>query len=278
MVGQWPDLIDPAHRIRRGPAHRIRRGVAHRRSRCRASATVTTDPVTRMPTPLSAPSTSASARGDGEFDRVRHLRAYVHPILAEDLDGVGELGGHRPRRRVPGHHDLVEDRFEQFEYALDVLVGQDDTMPTSVPKLNSSCSAVTVAAMPCGLCAASSRIVGELRMRSSRPGEWRRRTRRGSPRCRAAADPRRRGTPRPRRGPRRVLRLVRAVQWNEDLVVVAVEALNREHLAADRERPRDEPEVDALARSVAPTSAHRCASRGAHPPPGSRRSRWRRRG
>ena len=45
------------------------------------------------------------------------------------------------------------------------------TTATSRLKANSSCSGVTVAAMPCGLCAASSRIVGDVRTRSSRPGE-----------------------------------------------------------------------------------------------------------
>src|SRR5213078_3427545 len=45
------------------------------------------------------------------------------------------------------------------------------TTATSRWNANSSSSAATVAAMPCGLCAASSRIVGAVRTRSNRPGD-----------------------------------------------------------------------------------------------------------
>jgi hypothetical protein len=46
---------------------------------------------------------------------------------------------------------------------------------------------------------------------------------------------------------RRVLRLVRAEQRQEDLVVDAAEALQREHLAADRLVALDHAELAALA-------------------------------
>ena len=46
---------------------------------------------------------------------------------------------------------------------------------------------------------------------------------------------------------RRVLRLVRAVQRQEDLVVHAAEALQGEHLPADRDRPAQHAELAALA-------------------------------
>ena len=44
-----------------------------------------------------------------------------------------------------------------------------------------------------------------------------------------------------------VLRLVRAVQRQEDVVVPAAQALEREHLAADRGHPRHDAELHALA-------------------------------
>ena len=43
--------------------------------------------------------------------------------------------------------------------------------PTSLEKENSWASAAASAAAPCGLCAASTMIVGEVRTRSSRPGD-----------------------------------------------------------------------------------------------------------
>ena len=80
--------------------------------------------------------------------------------------------------------------------------------------------------MPCGLCAASSRMVGELRTRSSRPGELV-----GGEALPDGLDvelPRAPGAEERLDGGerhRRVLRLVRAVQRKEHVVVHAAEAL-----------------------------------------------------
>ena len=145
----------------------------------------------------------------------------------------------------------------------DVLVGRAPRPPRPARlNANSSCSAVTVAAMPCGLCAPSSRIVGALRTRSSRPGD--------DVAGEALADrldvelPVGAGAEeRLDRGERhrRVLRLVRAVQRQEDLVVVAAQALQGQHLAADGERSGAARRTRAPSRAiVAPTSAQRSSS------------------
>ena len=124
------------------------------------------------------------------------------------------------------------------------------TTATRRRKSNASDSACTVAVMPCGLCAASSRIVGAERTASSRPGE---RTAANAARTSstssgpvAAPD----AEERLDRGERddRVLRLVRAVQRQEHLVVRAAETLDRQHLPADRDPAVGDAELLALAR------------------------------
>ena len=151
------------------------------------------------------------------------------------------------------------------------------TTPTSRRNANSSCSAATVAAIPCGLCAASSRIVGAVRTRSSRPGEL-------TPR---EAVPDRVDVELPLgagaeerldRGQRQrgVLRLVRAVQRQEDLVVHAAEPLQRQHLPADRDARSSTPNSTLARDRGADLGAALAAS--ARPPRRSagRRSAWRR--
>ena len=123
------------------------------------------------------------------------------------------------------------------------------------------------AARPCGLCAASTHDASaRVRTRSSRPGERHRRERpRGRPRRRAAAV----GAgaeERLDRGQRqrRVLRLVRAVQRQEDLVVRAAEALQRQQLPADRDVAAQHAELACpRGRPCASTSAHRSSSTSA---------------
>ena len=103
--------------------------------------------------------------------------------------------------------------------------------------------------MPCGLCAASSRIVGD----GTDPLQPSRRVGGGEPFAHDLGVELAGGRPgaeeRLHRGQRDrgVLRLVRAVQRQEDLVVHAAQALQREHLATDGELPADNAELAALA-------------------------------
>ena len=62
-----------------------------------------------------------------------------------------------------------------------------------------------------------------------------------------------------------VLRLVRPVEREEDVVVLRVQTLQREQLAADRGHPGDDAELQALAHGVASTSAHRRSRTSAGP-------------
>ena len=81
----------------------------HRFSSRRASATVTTEPVTSTPTPLSSPGdVRPRPAPPPPRSRPASSSADVHPVLAEDLDGQrGQLvGRHRPGRAVAGDHDL----------------------------------------------------------------------------------------------------------------------------------------------------------------------------
>ena len=104
------------------------------------------------------------------------------------------------------------------------------------------------ACAPCGLWAASSRIVGLRRITSSRPGEV---TSANASLTRSAssgsvADERLHGGQREHR----VLRLVGAVQREEELVVLAAQPAQRHHLAAHGGDAVLDPEVDALAQDA----------------------------
>ncbi len=104
--------------------------IAHSGSRpnsVRAAPAVTTDPVMTMPLPEkpspSCPASSTSAvavsmasgRVDGHDD----------PLRPESLLGPHReaLDVERARRTVVGHDDLIEDRFQRGQDAIDVLLG-----------------------------------------------------------------------------------------------------------------------------------------------------------
>ena len=105
--------------------------------------------------------------------------------------------------------------------------------------------------MPAGLCAASTSTVGDVRTRSSRPG-------RADGGERGAHRLLRRSARWPRPAPRNastaasavdgVLRLVRAEQRQEDLVVLAAEALQPQLLTADGDPALEHAELGALPR------------------------------
>ena len=121
--------------------------------------------------------------------------------------------------------------------------------------------------MPCGLCAASTRMVGARRTASSRPG--RARPRRTPPRTMSTSSGRLGAGAEERldRGQRqrRVLGLVGAVQRQEDLVVDAAESLEGEHLAADRDAAGRAPRTRAPRgrRSRRPRRARRSSASAA---------------
>ena len=211
------------------------RGRAHRRpASTPTSAATVTDPVASTP-PVSRPPASASVDGGGH--RLVQALHDVHPVLAEHLLGdLGEVlrrfqraggrraGARRPRRaRAPAR-----------EHAATSLSAITPTTPTSRLNVKASATASTSTAAPAGLCAASTRIEGLRRTTSSRPGEVTSakapRTRR-PPAGRAAAEQRLDGGERDHR----VVRLVRAVQREEHVVVGAGAAAQRPPAA--RRRP-----------------------------------------
>ena len=120
--------------------------------------------------------------------------------------------------------------------------------------MKESSSAATVAAAPCGLCAASSTIVGDRRTISSRPGEVTSREglgdQLGVERV-LAAEERLDG----RERERGVLGLVGSVERQEDVLVGAAQRPAGRSAARRRPGPGGDPEVDAFAQRVAPTSA-----------------------
>ena len=134
------------------------------------------------------------------------------------------------------------------------------TTPISRRNENDSASAATVAAIPCGLCAASTSTVGALRSASSRPGELTpsSASRTTSTSITPVSAPAPRNASTAASATAAFSRLVGAVQRQEELVVHPAEALHREHLPADRDRPRRDAELGAL-------PGHRRADLG-HPP------------
>ena len=117
-------------------------------------------------------------------------------------------------------------------------------------KSKDSLIASTVAAMPAGLCAASTSTVGLVRTRSSRPGE---RTAANAARTVSCSIGPVRGAgaeERLDRGQRGdgVLRLVGAEQRQEDLLVLAAQALQPHLLPADGDPPLEDAELGALPR------------------------------
>ena len=118
--------------------------------------------------------------------------------------------------------------------------------PISGANWNESSSAAAVASAPCGLCAASSTIVGLRRTTSSRPGDVAsaNAARTSASSSGVLADERL------DRGQRDdgVLGLVGAVQRQEHLVVPRAQPLQGHHLATHRGHPRDDPELQALPR------------------------------
>jgi len=95
-------------------------------------------------------------------DRVLERASDEHAVGAEDpASHLGELlRGHGAESAVLGHHDLGEHRLEGRQHPLVVLVlhHADDTDQRRERERVLQC--FTVAAAPCGLCAASSTIVG----------------------------------------------------------------------------------------------------------------------
>ena len=217
-----------AHMPRRGERSAARslaaRLARRRRSSARASPTVTTEPVTSTaPEPIDVAERLA---GLGQrrrlVDRVGQPRRDRDPVLAEDL-------ARRPR---PARRPASRGRWSSgctttcarcgsnaASTPSYVLVGHHaDRRRSAGENAKESSSAAAAASAPCGLCAASSTIVGLRRMISSRPG-------RGHLGERLAHHARRRAgslaEERLDRGQRDggVLRLVGAVERQEDLVV-----------------------------------------------------------
>ena len=122
------------------------------------------------------------------------------------------------------------------------------TTPTSRVKSKDSRIAATVAAIPAGLCEASTSTVG----RGAHPLQPARRADGGERRAHHLDVHRPGGRPgaeeRLDRGQRgdRVLRLVRAEQRQEDLLVLPAQALQPQLLAADGDPPLEHAELGAL--------------------------------
>jgi hypothetical protein len=105
--------------------------------------------------------------------------------------------------------------------------------PISGEKVKESSRATTVAAAPWGLWAASSTIVGERRMISRRPGEVTSAKASLTTSASNASSPPTNASTRGE-GERSVLRLVGAVERDEDVLVAAAQALEADHLATRR--------------------------------------------
>ena len=154
---------------------------------------------------------------------------------------------HRPRRAVVRHHDLVEHRLQRGQDAVDVLVGHHRDHPDQETEVELVGQRVAKAAAPAGLCAASMKTVGALRIRSSRPGlctggETRPHGVDVELPVRAGAEERL------HRGQRQhgVVGLVFTVQRQEDLGVHPAEPLQLQHLSADRDLPAQHRELRVL--------------------------------
>ena len=94
----------------------------------------------------SSPKTSAAARPSAAADMERGVEFWVHTRCSR----YGSKAASRPSWSLSSITPIT---------------------PTSGLNENESSSAAAAASAPCGLCAASSRIVGLRRMISSRPGE-----------------------------------------------------------------------------------------------------------
>ena len=141
----------------------------------RASPTVTTEPVTSTPPePIASPKTPPASASAAAWSMASASDGgLADPVLSEDAArDLGELRGrHRAAGRVLGAHHVGQDRLELGEQPFDVLVRHHADHPDQRREGEAVLQRRDdAAAAPWGLCAASSTIVGERRMISSRPG------------------------------------------------------------------------------------------------------------
>ena len=218
----------------------------------RASPAVITLPVTSTPEPPRASSGPASASSIASSSASASRGETLDPVGAEDVDGQrAELvGRHGPRRAVLGDDQLGADVLERGEDARRRPCRRTQpTTPTSRVKSKDSLIASTVAAMPAGLCAASTQH-GRRRAHPLQPA---RRAHGGEGGAHGLLLDRAGGGARAeerldggQRGDR-VLRLVGAEQRQEDLLVLAAQALQPHLLPADGDPPLQHAELGALA-------------------------------